>query len=196
MTRALRHERPLGRPFRLGSLLDVKGSASVEFVLWLPIVLYPLFNVVDLSIYTYKRMEVEVSAHAAVQAAWHTCNSTNLLPTKNCAGVLTVMQTAAQSTQLGTAVSLPAANVAESFLCSNGSGVRALVKPTGEVDGSTTKLPTGPSTCATVITGSTIAPGDYISATTTYTYTPIFGAATVSSLLGTTISKTAWLRLN
>ncbi|MGN6366500.1 TadE/TadG family type IV pilus assembly protein [Asticcacaulis taihuensis] len=172
---------------------NTRGVAATEFVLWLTVLVLPLLNVVDLSMYMYQRMQVEAAAQAAVQAAWNACNTTTLLPTKNCTGVLTTMQTAAQGTSLGTNVSLTAANVTEGYYCSNGSGTLVLVGTAG----STSALPTKPSpfTCAAT-SGSSKAPGDYLKATTSYTYSPLFPYASIVSLLNTTVTKTAWMRLD
>ena len=173
---------------------NTRGVAATEFVLWLTVLVLPLLNVVDLSMYMYQRMQVEAAAQAAVQAAWNACNTSALLPTKNCTGVLTTMQTAAQGTSLGANIALTAANVTEGYYCSNGSGALVLVGTAG----STTTLPTKPNpfTCATSGGGSSKAPGDYLQATTSYTYSPLFPYASIVSLLNTTVTKTAWMRLD
>jgi hypothetical protein len=56
-----------------------------------------------------------------------------------------------------------------------------------------------PATCASVVAGSTAAPGDYITITVTYTYHPVFKGLSVLSVLGGStpvITRTAWSRLN
>jgi Flp pilus assembly protein TadG len=171
---------------------NTRGVAATEFVLWLTVLVLPLLNVVDLSMYMYQRMQVEAAAQAAVQAAWNACNTSALLPTKNCTGVLTTMQTAAQGTSLGANVALTAANVTEGYYCSNGSGALVLVGTAG----STTVAPTKPSNCTSVLATNTKAPGDYLQATTSYTYSPLFPYASIVSLLNTTVTKTAWMRLD
>lgn len=182
--RVRRPANPVGRFWR-----DARGAAGVEFVLMLTLLTLPTLNVIDLGLYAYERMQVETAAQAAVQAAWHACSSSAQLPTKNCTGVAATMLTAAQSTSLSTNVTLP--TVVEGFYCSNGSGGLALVGSTG----TTTTAPTGAGTCTSVIAGSTTAPGDYIQATASAPYAPLFGSLSLLPL-PTTISRTAWLRLD
>ena len=49
-------------------------------MLWVGVLALPLINVVDLSFYTYQRMQVETAAEAAVNAAWKDCNPTAATP--------------------------------------------------------------------------------------------------------------------
>jgi Flp pilus assembly protein TadG len=168
---------------------DTRGAAAVEFVLTLTLLTLPTLNVIDLGLYAYERMQVETAAQAAVQAAWHACATSTQLPTANCTGVAATMLTAAQSTSLSTNVTLP--TVVEGYYCSNGSGGLALVGSTG----TTSTAPTGAGTCTSVIAGSTTAPGDYIQATASAAYAPLFGSLSLLPL-PSTISRTAWLRLD
>ena len=180
---------------RRGSFLrDTRGNAAAEFALWVSIMLVPVLSATDLSFYAFQRMMLESAAEAAVQTAWHTCNQSAYLPLKNCSGVLAAMRTAAQNTSLNTSVTLADASVVDRYYCASTSGV--LQTPTGATSGNTTTLPTGPATCSSVTTGSTTAPGEYVEATVTYTYTPLFSGLSIGSLLPTTVTKTASMRLS
>jgi Flp pilus assembly pilin Flp len=181
---------------------DQSGSAAAEFVLWVGLLTLPILNAVDIGYYAFQRMQLETAAEAAVDVAWHTCGVAGL-PTATCTvpGVnpptlASTMQAAAQATSLGTGVLVPAATIVEGYYCSNGSGALVQVGASG----STTTAPTKPSghfDCSGVVTNSTTAPGDYIQATATYTYTPLFASTSLLTLLGgTTMTRTAWLRLD
>ena len=180
---------------------STRGTAAVEFALWLGVTTTPILGAIDIGGYAYQSMQVDMAAQAAVQSAWHNCNpttaTTNPLPAiQNCTGVTTDMQTAAQSSSLGTNVSLSTGNIVEGYYCANGSGGLTLVGSTGTAAASSNMSNGGTTTCSGVIAGSTTPPGDYISVTVTYTFHPLFGSVSVASLLGTTISKTQWLRLD
>jgi len=176
---------------------DRRGAAAVEFALWFTFLIAAVFNAADIGVYVYRRMQVDMAAQAAVQAAWHLCDGSSKLPLTTCAtatgsNVLTTMQTAAQSTSLGTAVSLAAANVKDAYYCSNGSGA---LTQTGTA-GSTTAAPSYSGNCSAVLTGNTQTPGEYVQVTVTYTFTPMFQGVTVASLLPSAVSRQAWLRLD
>jgi len=38
-------------------------------------------------------------------------------------------------------------------------------------------------------------PGDYVLITVSYTYTPVFAAVSIASVLASPITRTAWMRL-
>jgi len=157
-------------------LTDSEGSAAVEFVLWL----------------AYKRMLVQIAGQAAVQAAWHTCDSTaGLVPaTKNCPGLLALVTTAAQATSLGTAVTTTNANVTEAYYCAAGQTLTLASGTTGSL---TTPLTIGAPNC--VASGHTTAAGDYIKVQVSYAYAPIFSNLSVGPFLTTPITYQAWMRL-
>jgi hypothetical protein len=176
------------------------GAAAAEMALWMAAMAVPFFNALDIGFYAYQRMQVEAAAHAAVTAAWHDCNPTAATPAPppalvSCkgvvSGVLTDMQTAAQSTSLGTNVSLPLASISEGYYCATDSGSLTLMTSIGTGDAPPKTAPSVPK-CTGVSTNA----GDYVSATVSYTYTPVFASASILSLLGTTVTKTAWLRLD
>jgi Flp pilus assembly protein TadG len=186
----------IGRRFRR----NTRGAAAAEFVLWLSAMTLPIINVIDVGFYAYQRMQVETAAGAAVNAAWSNCDPTASTPAPppaiiTCKAVVTDlftrMQTAAQSTSLGTNVTLPLASISEGYYCATSGGSLTLSANIGTAASPPKTAPTV-SNC----TGSTTAPSDYIKATTTYTYQPLFANASILSLFGTTITKTAWMRLD
>lgn len=185
---------------------DTRGVAATEFVLWLAVLVFPLLNAVDLSFYVFQRMQVETAAQAAVQVAWKQCDYTKVSSplVANCPSdasgktVLQNMLTAAQSLSLGNGVTLTSADLKEGYFCSNGSG--SLVNPVSgsSVQSSDWKVPGSLGTigkCSASGLSGKIA-GDYVQATVHYTYTPIFPYASIVSLLPTTMTKTAILRLD
>ena len=112
----------------------------------------------------------------AAQMIWKTCDNSALLPvTTNCTATLgTKATTAARSTSLGTAVNL--SSISEGYYCVDSTGVMRLI--------TTPAFPAKPTGCST---GGNVprglpagTPGDYIQVTATYTYTPIFSAASTA----------------
>jgi Flp pilus assembly protein TadG len=181
-------------------LRDEGGAAATEMALWTVALAVPIFNAVDIGFYTYQWMQVDAAAHAAVNSAWHDCNPTATTPAPppalvSCkakvSGVLTNMQTAAQSTSLGTGVSLPLASISEGYYCADDTGALTLMTSIGTGDAPPTTAPSVPK-----CTGTSTNAGDYISATVSFTYTPVFSSASILTMLGTSVTKTAWLRLD
>jgi len=159
------------------------GAAAAEFALTLVLLVVPVMNVVDLGVYVYDRMELENAAQSAVQTAWAQCAATGQVPaTVNsyCAGLSAAMTTAAQTSSLGSGVSI--SSTTEDYCCP-GSSNGALT-----CQGSVTT--TTPTACA-----SGENPGDYIFVTVSYTYTSFYPAASIVSLLTTPITHQAWMRL-
>lgn len=170
------------------------GSAATEFVLWLTVLTLPLINAVDLGVYIFRKMQVEMAAQAGTHAVWRLCDKSAELPAvTNCAGLTATVQTAVQSTSLGAQVTVAAANPAEGYYCVNSSGALTLVGVAGRPGVAPTKP--NPFTCAGQVSGSTTAPGEYVQVTVSYPYAPIFSQASVASLLTTPITETAWMRL-
>src|SRR3954447_26218264 len=85
---------------------DRRGVAAVEFGLFAIFLSLALVNVTDVSIYIYQRMQAENATQVAVQAAWKTCDPSQLPATTKCAGLATALQKALQSTSLGARISL------------------------------------------------------------------------------------------
>jgi Flp pilus assembly protein TadG len=164
---------------------DQRGVAAVEFGLFSVLLFASLANVTDVSIYIYQRMQVENATEVAAQAALKTCGSSNSLPaTINCANLLTAVQTAMQSTSLGTAVTLQNGSPSEGYYCVNASGALQLVSG----------VASKPADCSGAGMPA-LQPGDYITIATTFTYTPIFAKLSVAATFPTPITKTAILRL-
>src|ERR1700737_4158566 len=85
---------------------DQRGVAAIEFGLFAIFLPLALVNVTDVSIYIYQRMQVENATQVAAQAAWKACDLPQLPATINCPGLTSAVQSAVQSTSLGTRVSL------------------------------------------------------------------------------------------
>ena len=192
--------RPL---LRLGRFLRRSdGTAAVEMALWTAVIIVPMASVFDIGEYTYRKMQVENAAEMAVQAAWHACDPSELPAVQNCTGLantglLATLRTAAQSTSLGTNVTIAATTTAvtEGYYCTNnGTGALVLVGTEGHLS-PTAVAPVAPSPndCHTVV--GTGTPGDYIQVTVSYTYSPLFSGLSIASFLPTPITKQAWMRL-
>ena len=169
---------------------DRQGAAAVEFAIVVSLLTVPLLNVLDVALYAWDRMQVDNAAQAAVQAAWATCSLTSNLPATpnsyaNCSAMPVAVTTAAQSTTLGTNVTV--SSTTEGYYCVKTSAPAGLV-PVGTFPG------TKPANCSSVGSSSD-TPGDYVLITTSYTYTPIFSAVSIASSLTSPITRQAWMRL-
>jgi Flp pilus assembly protein TadG len=174
---------------------ETRGAAAVEFVLWLAVLVLPLMNAVDLGVYVFQKMQVQMAAQAATHAVWRDCDKAAELPAVvNCTGLASTIQTAAQSTSLGANVTVVAGSPSEGYYCVDSAGALKLVGVAGKIG--TTPTKPSPFNCATQVTGSTTAPGDYVQVTVSFPYQPVFPSVSVASLLTTPITKTAWMRLN
>ena len=168
---------------------EQKGAAAVEFALILTLLTIPILNVVDVAVYSWDKMQVDNAAQAAVQAAWATCNLPMEIPATpnsyaNCTAMPAAVTQAAQSTTLGTAVTVT--STVEDYYC---------VNTTTNVLVTVGNFPnTKPATCSSVGSGSD-KPGDYVRITVSYTYTPVFSAVSIASQLATPITRTAWMQL-
>lgn len=167
-------------------IFDTRAAAAAEMALVLPALAFIFLNVADLGMYIFTKMQVDLAANEAVGAARVLCDTSAKLPAKqNCGSTLdSTMLAAAQTTSLGTNLTLGAST--EAFYCSTSSSALTQV---AAYNG------TPPTTCSGTIAGSTAKPGDYISVTASYTFSPLFPGASVAATLPGTISRTAWLRL-
>lgn len=177
---------------------NTAGAAAVEFVLWTGIMVLPILSAVDIAYYAYQRMQVEVAAQAAAQAAFQTCDPMTQLPAASkCAGVLAKMTEAAQSTTLGSAVTFATPPI-EGYYCVDNAHQMILMGTSEPILAAGGTAPTAPNpfNCDGVVPGSSSLPGDYVSVTVTHSFTPIFSGISVAQLLSTEIHKTAWMRLS
>ena len=167
---------------------DQRGASAIEFALFAGMLCFGLLNTADISIYIYKRMQVENATEMSVQAAWKACDpSQSQLPaTVNCPGLTTAITRAAHSTTLGTNVTIQTGSPTEAYYCLNSSGA---LQNVGAV--------TSPAPADCTVTGlPSQQPADYIRVTTTYSYAPIFPGVTVASAFTTPIVRTGMMRLN
>ena len=167
---------------------DERGASALEFAIFAGILAFGLLNTADISIYIYKRMQVENATEMAAQAAWKACDpSKGYLPaTLSCPNLTTVITQAAQSTALGNQVTIATGSPQEGFYCLNDTGALQLIANASlnpPVDCSSTGLP-----------GQ--QPGDYIKVTTSFSYAPMFPGVTVAGVFPTPIMKTSMMRLN
>ncbi|HEY1929696.1 MAG TPA: TadE/TadG family type IV pilus assembly protein [Caulobacteraceae bacterium] len=193
-----------GRQSRLSRLAqryasDRRGSAAAEFALWAVALVVPIASAMDVGFYAYENMELNNAAQAAAQAAWSLCKTSTMLPAATaCSGLQSALTTAAHSTSLGSSAVLQSSS--EGYYCMNTAGALQLVGTAGviPVSGAGT-APTGPvSSCASLGTGfagNTLPSGDYVQIKVNYAYSPVFRGLTVLGLLPTTVTRTAWMRL-
>ena len=102
----------------------------------------------------------------------------------NCPAMPAAVTLAAQSTSLGTAVTVT--STIEDYYCVNTT--------TNVLDRVGTFPGTKPANCSSVGSGSD-TPGDYVRITVSFTYTPVFPLVSIASTLVTPITRTAWMRL-
>jgi Flp pilus assembly protein TadG len=167
-------------------LKERRGAAAVEFALALGVFTAALPSVIDLGIYAFDSMQVQHSAQMALQAVWAGC--TTLPVTSTCSSTgQSAVTTGAHQTSLGTSISV--SSTTESFSCTNSSGALYTIS-TGTW---ASPLSANSSKCATL--DQTTIPGDYLTTTVTFTYSPVFSSISLASLLGSTITGTATMRL-
>lgn len=173
--------------FFAGFWRDRRAGAAAELALILPGIAYIVLNVADLGLYVYSKMQVDLAAQEAAGAARTACvDSTKLPATINCANLGTTMQTAAQAAStLGSGVTLT--STVEKYYCADDTGtlVEVATPPTAP-----------PADCSSVYATVTASPpGDYIQATVSYPFSSLFPGASIAQLLPSTITRTAWMRL-
>jgi len=167
---------------------DQRGAAAVEFAIVLTLLTIPVLNVIDLALYAWDRMQVDNAAQMAAQAGWAVCNQASNLPATpnsyaNCPNMLTEVTTAVQSTSLGAAVTVTATT--EAYYCVVSGTLTQVAAVTS----------TKPANCSGFGGLASDVPGDYVQITASYTYTPIFPAMSIVSLLATPITRIAWTRM-
>jgi Flp pilus assembly protein TadG len=164
---------------------DRRGVAAVEFAIFAGFLSFATLNVAEISTYIYQRMEVENATEMAAQAAWQNCDWVHLPATTNCPGLSNAVQSAMQSTSLGTRVALQSGSPSEGYYCVNSSNALEYVSD----------VTSKPADCSAAGMSS-LQPADYIKIQTTFTYSPMFPGITVGSTFQTPITKTAWMRLD
>lgn len=173
---------------------DIRGAAAVEFALWAVALTVPALSALDLGMFAVRRMQVEQASQAGAAAAWRLCDTVEKLPaTQNCPGLAATVTAAVQSTPLGGQVGLAAGSPSEGYFC---AGDDSVLRPLGASWAVGQTPPAKPVNCGAVVAGSATPPSDYLQVTVTYSYAPMFGVASVASLLPTAITKTAWRRLS
>jgi Flp pilus assembly protein TadG len=167
------------------------GAAAMELALCLGLLILPTLNVIDLAVYAFCQMQTHNAAEMAAEAAFTDCSSSQYLPaTTKCTAtnslykikVGDVVNAAIQETTLAGGVTL--SSLAEGYYCATTLNTIVAVS-------STDKDCSNAGNAA----DSSAPPGDYVVVTATYHYTPMFKGITVSSLLPTTITRTAYMRL-
>ena len=170
---------------------DKRGASAIELSFFLGLLAFGMLNVADISIYIYKRMEVENATQMGVQAAWTSCDPTQnqvpaTFPAGNCPNLATNITNAMTSTSLGANVQLQSGSPSEGYYCVNSSGTLQYV--------SSVSIPPPPDCTVAGTPGN--QPGDYVTVATTYAYAPLFPGITVAGAFTTPITKTAFMRLN
>lgn len=165
---------------------DQRGTSAIEFSFFAGLLSLAMLNITDVSIYLYKRMELENAAQMGAQAAWKTCdpNNNQVPATTNCPGLTTAITNAVHSTSLGTSVSLQSGSPAEGYYCVNSSGALQYVSA----------VSSKPADC-TAAGMPSLQPGDYIQIAATFAYAPLFPGITVAGNFASPITKTAMIRL-
>ena len=51
-----------------GFVRDSGGAAAAELVLWISLMVVPILSVIDIGLYAFQRMQVELGAQAGIQA--------------------------------------------------------------------------------------------------------------------------------
>lgn len=158
-------------------LRSTRGSAAVEFAIWLTVLVPAVMNIIDLGVFTYNRMQVSNVAQSAVQAAWAHCSTP---PTSSCSNFNTYLAAAiTNGSALGGAVTETSGARDEGYFCPNNTGTTL------------TKQGAATPNCA-----SGAPPGYYFKTQVQYTYHPMFRAISVATLLGTTVANVGWTRLS
>jgi hypothetical protein len=195
----MRRRRPnvrTARGFR-SFLTGNEGAAAAELMLWATALTVPVLSVLDLAVYAVKVMEVQTAAEQGVEAARKACgfSAVPITSASNCtqATMNSAVTTGVQGTSLGSSVAVASGYPAEQYYCVNSSGALVGVGTAG----TSGAPPTPPTTndCSSVIAGSAGAPGDYVKVRATYAFSPTFPGISLSSALPSTITATAWLRL-
>jgi Flp pilus assembly protein TadG len=176
--------RLLGRPPDIRRLADNAGTAILEFALAAPILVVLLLNLFDFSVLIWSTMQTDYSAQMGALAAFKLCAGGNPPALTNCTGLSTAVTTAAQSTSLGTGVTVASGYPGEEFYCVSGTTLQSIGTS-----------PPSPYNCSTATPPNASAPpGDYIVVNVNYSYTPTFSGLSLAS--AHTLTATAMQRVD
>ena len=164
---------------------DVRGLAAIEFGLIAGFLAMAILNVTDVSVFLYDRLQVNDATQSGAQAAWQTCDLNHLPVTTKCPAMNAAVTAAVQSTSLGASVQLQSGYPSDGYYCVNTSGVLQYVSD----------YSAPPNNCSAAGNAG-VAPAEYVQIQTTYTYTPVFPGLSVVSILPSTITSQAWVRLH
>jgi Flp pilus assembly protein TadG len=164
---------------------DQRGVSAIEFSIFAVPLFVGMLNATDISIYMFKRMELENATQMGAQAAWKACDTAHLPATTNCSGLIVAVKSAVQSTSLGSQVSLQSGSPSEGYYCVDNLGALEFVAT----------VTAKPTDCSAVSMPNS-HPADYVKIATTFPYAPLFPGITVTSSFTTPITKTALMRLD
>ena len=163
---------------------DRRGMSGVEFAIISTVLSVAMLNTLDIARYLYQRMEVQNATQMGAQAAFSTCDTSHLPATTSCTGLTAAVTAGIQSTSLGTAITLKSGSPSEGYYCLNASNALEYVS----------SVATKPANCASV-GNATLQPIDYVKVETSYTFKAMFPGASMGSVLPTTITSTAMMRM-
>jgi Flp pilus assembly protein TadG len=156
------------------------GAAAVEFAIWLVVLIPLLVNGVDVALYVYDKTQVTSAAQAAVQAGyskWDSCAPAS--STSGCSGFSTAISNAiSNSGRLGPKITTTTASGTEQYYCADTTTGTLIANGTSS------------STCSSGATA-----GWYYPLKVTYNFTPTFRGVSIATVLNTTITQEAWIRL-
>lgn len=163
---------------------DTRGVASIEFALAATLIITAALNAADVGSYVYHSMQVENAAQMAVQTAMQACTAIQLPVTTACPGFADSLAANVAATSLGAAVVIDDGQPVEAYFCVDAKNRLVQVGTIGS----------RPATC-TAAGNAAAVPGDYISITVSYTYTPLVPGTGVAQLLETPIRRSAIMRV-
>ena len=149
-----------------------------------PILVILLLNLFDFSVLIWSVMQTDYSAQMGAQAAFKTCVGKTPPALTNCTGLSTAVTTAAQSTSLGTHVTVVSGYPAEEFYCTSSNALQSIGTSTPSPYNCSSATPSNPSA----------TPGDYIVVQVNYSYTPTFSGLSFAS--ARTLTATAMQRVD
>jgi Flp pilus assembly protein TadG len=167
-------------------LKDGSGVATIEFAFVSGVLVLALLNGLEFARWSFQKMEMANAVHSATHAVWSACDVNHLPAKTNCTGLTAAVTNGLKSTSLGTAVTLSSTFPSEAYFCVNSSNALQQVA-----------LYTDPKPANCAAAGDTTrVPGDYVSITATYQYTPLFGSPlTFGNMLPSTMTASGFIRL-